>query len=89
MSHKVTVSGREFSIVLPEGEYRLSVSGLPNGYTVESVTAGPLNLTEPFLVTNKGIADRFTGTPILIRSAGSTPISAGITLRLKAPSTGK
>jgi hypothetical protein len=87
---KVVISGKEFSISVPEAEYRINISGLPNGYTVESVTAGPLDLTYPFLVTSKGIADRFTGNPILIRSAGQTSaISAGITVRLKAPPSEK
>jgi len=42
------VAGKEFPIALPEGECRVSVSGL-------------LDLSEPFLVARKGIADRFTG----------------------------
>jgi hypothetical protein len=83
--HTAVVSGKDFTVTLPEGEYRVKISGLPDGYIVESVTAGPLDLTYPFLVTSKGIADRFTGNPILIRSAGSPAVSAGITVRLKAP----
>lgn len=80
------VSEKEFAMSVPEGEYRASISGLPNGYKVESVTAGPLDLTYPFLVTSKGISDRFTGNPILIRPNGQpVPVSAGITVRLKAP----
>jgi hypothetical protein len=84
-SHTAVVSGRNFTVTLPEGEYRVKVSGLPDGYTVESVTAGPLDLTYPFLVTSKGIADRFTGNAILVRPAGLPPVSAAITVRLKAP----
>jgi len=34
------ISGREFSAVLPEGAYRVRISGLPTGYAVESVLAG-------------------------------------------------
>jgi hypothetical protein len=60
-AHIVTVRGKEFSVGIPEGEYRISISGLPDGYTVESVNAGPLDLTFPFLLTNTGIADRFSG----------------------------
>jgi len=73
----ITVSAGEFSVSLPEGEYRVRISGLPEGYAVESVSAGPLNRTEPFLVTKSGIADRFTGVPN----------SAGITVRLIPPSS--
>jgi hypothetical protein len=87
-THTAEVSSREFAVSLPEGEYRASVSGLPDGYTVESVAAGPLDLTQPFLVTNNGIADRITGNPILFSSAGK-PTSAGITVRLKAPTSEK
>jgi len=57
----VKISGKDFSTPLPEGSYRVRVSGLPTGYAVESVIAGPMDLTEPFLVTAAGIADRFTG----------------------------
>jgi hypothetical protein len=86
----VAVSGREFSMQVPEGEYRINISGLAKGYSVESVTAGPLDLTEPFLVTKAGIADRFTGAPIVVRSAATAPaVSAGIIVRLRPPSTGK
>jgi hypothetical protein len=73
----VPVSGRDFSLILPEGEYRITVSGLPQAYDVKSVSAGPMDLTEPFLVTFKGIADRFSGAPITS--------SAGITIRLNTP----
>lgn len=58
------ISGREFSAVLPEGAYRLRISGLPTGYAVVSVLAGPMDLTETFLLTATGIADRFTGVRI-------------------------
>ena len=58
------ISGREFSAVLPEGAYRVRISGLPTGYAVESVLAGPMDLTETFLLTATGIADRFTGVRI-------------------------
>ncbi|HEX4998739.1 MAG TPA: hypothetical protein VFY29_10960, partial [Terriglobia bacterium] len=75
----VTVAGREFSVLLPEGEYRASVSGLPQGYTLKSIASGPFDLTEPFLVTKKGIADRFTGAPI---KSGAP----GIVIRLNTPS---
>ena len=60
-TRSVKISSREFSAPLPEGSYRVRVSVLPTGYAVESVTAGPMDLTEPFLVTAAGIADRFTG----------------------------
>jgi len=56
------VAGKEFPIALPEGECRVSVSGL-------------LDLSEPFLVARKGIADRFTGVVL----------SSAITVRLIAP----
>jgi hypothetical protein len=79
-THTAEVSGKEFAISLPYGEYRINVLGLPTGYIVESVTAGPLDLTYPFLVTNDGIADRFTGSPVP---------STGITVRLKAPTLEK
>ena len=80
----VKVSGKEFSIPLPEAEYRASISGLPTGYAVVSVSAGPLQLSEPFLVTGKGIADRFTGLPILNRPGGGGPAtSVGITVKLR------
>jgi hypothetical protein len=82
-THAVTVLGGEFSIPLPAGEYRVTIAGLPKGYAVASVTAGPLDLSEPFLVTDKGIADRVTGAPILVRSAGAAAVSAGITVRLR------
>jgi len=86
----VTVSTGDFSIQIPQGEYRVSISGLATGYSVESVTAGPLDLLEPFLVTGAGIADRFTGAPIVIQPAAQAPaVAAGITIRLKAPSSGK
>jgi len=78
--HAVTVSGRDFSIILPEGEYRVSIWGLPQD-AVKSVTAGPMDLREPFLITHKGIADRFSGTAI--KSPG------GFTITLNAPSAGK
>jgi hypothetical protein len=88
--YTVTVSHREFSVLVPEGEYRISISGLSSGYASESVTCGPLDLTEPFLITRAGIADRFTGSPILSRSADSkTAIGAGITVRLRASLSGK
>jgi hypothetical protein len=80
-THTAVVSGKEFAVSLPPGEYRVNVLGLPNGYTVESVRAGPLDLTYAFLLTNQGIADRFTGIPIPARSAGQPTI----TVRLKAP----
>lgn len=87
-THAVTVSLNEFSILVPEGQYRVSISGLPKGYAVTSVTAGPLDLTQPFLVTSKGIADRFTGTPI--RSDGpTTGTGVRMTVRLTTPSSGK
>jgi hypothetical protein len=89
-TYTAAVSGKDFGINLPDGEYRVTVSGLPSGYTVESVKAGPLDLTYPFLVTNRGIADRFTGTPILIKPPGAASASsAGITVRLKAPPSEK
>ncbi|HLQ79245.1 MAG TPA: hypothetical protein VK210_17935, partial [Terriglobia bacterium] len=74
-TYTAMIAGKEFSIALPEGEYRVSVSGLPQGYTLESVNAGPLDLSEPFLVARKGVADRFTGVVV----------SSTITVRLKAP----
>ena len=64
----VKISGREFSAPLPEGSYRVRIAGLPTGYAVESVIAGPMDLTEPFLVTAAGISDRFTG--VRIKSEG-------------------
>jgi hypothetical protein len=73
--YAVAVSGGEFSIALPAGEYRISIAGLPMGYSVTSVNAGPLDLTEPFMVIDGSIADRFTSKPV-----GST----GITVKLKA-----
>jgi hypothetical protein len=76
----VPVSGREFSLILPEGEYRLTISGLPQGYTTKSVTAGPMDLTEPFLVTFRGITDWISGAAIR---------PEGITIRLNAPSPAK
>jgi hypothetical protein len=84
----VAVSSKEFSIQLPEGEYRVSISGLARGYSIESVTAGPLDLTEPFLVTKSGIADRFTGVPVALRSTATAPAaSAAITVRLRTSSS--
>jgi hypothetical protein len=74
--YAVAVSGGEFSIALPAGEYRISIAGLPMGYSVTSVNAGPLDLTEPFMVIDGIIADRFTSKPVG---------SAGITVKLKAP----
>jgi hypothetical protein len=83
----VKVSAKEFSILLPEAEYRASISGLPTGFAVVSVSAGPLQLSEPFLVTAKGIADRFTGVPIVNRPAGGGPATnVGITVKLRTPS---
>jgi hypothetical protein len=79
--HVVPVSGRDFSLILPEGEYRITVSGLPQDYALKSVSAGPMDLTEPFLVTYRGIADRISGTPITS--------AAGITIRLNAQSSVK
>jgi hypothetical protein len=82
----IAVSGREFTVQLPQGEYRASVSGLPRGYNLDSLTAGPLDLREPFLVTEKGIADRFTGAPIPDSAGGpEAKAPAGISVRLKAP----
>jgi len=72
----IEVFGPEFSIILPEAAYRLSVSGLPSGYSLKSVTAGPLDLTEPFLITYKGVADRFSGAAVA---------ASGITIKLTAP----
>jgi len=72
----VKISSREFSALLPEGAYRVRISGLPTGYTVESVIAGPMDLTEPFLVTAAGIADRLTGVRIK---------SDGIAIKLSSP----
>jgi hypothetical protein len=77
----VKVSSREFSIILPEGEYRVSISGLPQDRAVKSVMAGPLDLTYPFLITYKGIADPFSGTPIA--SPGQ------MTIRIEAPTSEK
>ena len=77
----VKVSSREFSIILPEGEYRVSISGLPQDRAVKSVTAGPLDLTYPFLITYKGIADPFSGTPIA--SPGQ------MTIRIDSPASEK
>jgi hypothetical protein len=74
--HVVPVSGRDFSLILPEGEYRVTVSGLPQDYALKSVTAGPLDLTEPFLIIHKGIADRISGAAIRPER---------ITIRLDAP----
>jgi hypothetical protein len=74
--HVVPVLGRDFSLILPEGEYRVTVSGLPQGYALKSVTAGPLDLREPFLIIHKGIADRISGAAIR---------PEGITIRLNAP----
>ncbi|HEX4998071.1 MAG TPA: M56 family metallopeptidase [Terriglobia bacterium] len=59
----VKVSGREFSVPLAEGEYRVRTPDLPPGFTVRA-TAGPLDVAEPFLVTSKGIADLLTGIPV-------------------------
>jgi hypothetical protein len=73
--YAVAVSGGEFSIALPAGEYRISIAGLPMGYSVTSVNAGPLDLTEPFMVIDGSIADRFTSKPVG---------GAGITVKLKA-----
>ncbi|HEX4997452.1 MAG TPA: hypothetical protein VFY29_04470 [Terriglobia bacterium] len=82
----VAVSRGESSLSVLTGEYRVHVAGLPGGYTLESVTAGPLDLTDPFLITDAGIADRFTGAPVLGRSesraAGS---NVPITVRLTSP----
>jgi hypothetical protein len=78
-SYRVQVSGRQFSTTIPEGEYRITISGLPLGYAVVSVTAGPLDLTQPFLLTSKGVADRFTGLPV------TSAAGAGITIKLSAP----
>jgi hypothetical protein len=88
-THAVAVISGKFSIPLPTGEYRVTIAGLPGGFSVESVNAGPLDLAEPFLVTAKGIADRFTGAPILTQSNGASAASAAITVRLKASSSGK
>jgi hypothetical protein len=74
VTHAVAVSGGEFSIALPAGEYRVSIAGLPMGYSVTSVTAGPLDLAEPFIVTDGSIADRFTSKPVG---------NGGITVKLK------
>ena len=71
----VKVSSKEFSLPLTTGEYRVRISDLPNGYKLEYVTAGALSLTEPFLITEQGIADRFTGRPT----------RTGIAIRLTAP----
>jgi hypothetical protein len=79
--HVVTVTGRDFSTILPEGEYRVSISGLPQGYTVKSVFAWPLDLTYPFLITYQGIADKFSGAPV--------PSPGQIAIRLNTPSSGK
>jgi hypothetical protein len=70
----VPVSGREFSAALPDGEYQVSLAGLPNGYTLVSITSGPLG--SPFLITDKGIADPFTGRPV------APPPGGRITIRL-------
>jgi hypothetical protein len=69
-TRSVKISSREFSTAVPEGSYRVRISGLPTGYAVESVIAGPMDLTEPFLVTAAGIADRFTG--VRMKSDGIT-----------------
>lgn len=80
VTHAMMVSEKAFFLQLPEGEYRASVSGLPQGYAVESITGGPLDLTEPFLVTKGGIADRITGAAL----------NTTITIRLKAaPPSGR
>jgi hypothetical protein len=79
--HVVTVSSREFGIILPEGEYRANISGLSQGYTVQSIFGGPLDLTYPFLITYQGIADRFTG--IAISSPGQ------MTIKLNSPASEK
>jgi hypothetical protein len=63
-SQTLKITGKEFSLGLTEGEYRVSISSLPPGYVVKSVTAGPFDLTEPFLVTAGGISDRITGKSI-------------------------
>src|SRR5688572_5213959 len=74
-AHVVPVSGQDFSLILPEGEYRIAVSGLPSEYVLKSITAGPLDLTESFLITHMGVADRITGAAIR---------PEGITIRLNA-----
>jgi hypothetical protein len=77
----VRISGSEFSIELPEGEYsRVVISDLPNGFTVTSVSAGPLDLRSPFLVSAAGIRDRLTG-----KFVGAESGKARITIRLSSP----
>jgi hypothetical protein len=63
-SQTLKIAGKEFSLGLTEGEYRVSIPSLPQGYVVRSVTGGPFDLTEPFLVTAGGISDRITGKSI-------------------------
>jgi hypothetical protein len=83
VTRAVSVSGGAFTVQLPEGEYRATVSGLPDGYAAASVNAGPLDLTEPFLVNSGGIADRFTGKPV-VRVQSPASASDAITVRLTA-----
>ena len=74
----VKISGKEFSVLLLEGEYQARVSGLPKVYSV-SVLSGPMDLTAPFLITTSGlIADWFTGVAMG---------PGGITVRLKTSET--
>jgi hypothetical protein len=81
----VTVSDKEFRISVAPGEYRASISALPPGYAVESVRAGPLDLTEPFQITYSGIADRFSGVPVLIQPDVNAPaVNAVIAIKLRA-----
>lgn len=55
---------------LPDGEYRVSLTGLPIGYTLETMIAGSVNLLE---------------NPLKI-SAGETPPQIVITLKASSPS---
>jgi len=82
-THAVAVLNGRFSIMVPTGEYRVSISGVPKGYTVESIKAGALDLAGPFLVTSEGIADRAIRTAVPAGNASSIPaMNAAITVRL-------
>jgi hypothetical protein len=50
--------GGVFRVNLPKGEYRLSVGGLPSGYSVRSMTYGASNiLTGPLKISSEDIED--------------------------------
>jgi hypothetical protein len=62
VTRTIIVSGSPFNAELPPGDYTVSVTNLPEGYTVRSITDGANNLLSQPLRVAPGATPRITVT---------------------------